>query len=296
MVDGAPVPTGGGPVWFKATGPAVAFEAGLYELLQRAAPAQVLTPIATDTGRGWLLMPDGGPALGDSFAGEDLVRATETAVRQYAQLQRAVAPEVERLLTLGVTDMRAAVMPARFDEAVAAVREHVERHGDDAERAAFERVRAARGRFVSWCDQLASAPVPPSLDHNDLHAWNILLSGDTSAGPRFYDWGDSVVAHPFSSMLVCLGFVRLHLDVAPDAPPVLRVRDAYLEMFTDLAPRAELVGALEVACRVGKVARALTWDRAVRSLAGEFDVDPDFASAPARTLLSLTDKSHLGGA
>jgi hypothetical protein len=31
---------------------------------------------------------------------------------------------------------------------------------------------------------------------------------------RFYDWGDSVVAHPFASMLLGLGMIRLQLEVA----------------------------------------------------------------------------------
>jgi hypothetical protein len=75
---------------------------------------------------------------------------------------------------------------------------------------------------------------------------------------------------------------------------VLRLRDAYLEVFSDVAPHAELVEALELACRVGKIARALIWDRAVTAL-GE-DVDQRFASAPMETLGSLLDESHLGGA
>ena len=50
-----------------------------------------------------------------------------------------------------------------------------------------------------------------------------------------------------------------------DDPRFLRARDAYLEVFADLAPRAELVETLELACHVAKIARALTWDRALRA-------------------------------
>jgi hypothetical protein len=55
-------------------------------------------------------------------------------------------------------------------------------------------------------------------------------------------------------------------------------------MFTDLATRAELISARELACRVGKVARALAWNRAVCSLASESGVDDNFSSALIRTL------------
>jgi aminoglycoside phosphotransferase (APT) family kinase protein len=55
-----------------------------------------------------------------------------------------------------------------------------------------------RGTFVSWCEELEGAAVAPTLDHNDLHPWNIFAGGAESV--RFYDWGDSVGAHPFASL------------------------------------------------------------------------------------------------
>jgi hypothetical protein len=45
-------PTTAGRVWLKALGPATAFEAGLYQLLQQAVPQRVLALIAVDAGRG----------------------------------------------------------------------------------------------------------------------------------------------------------------------------------------------------------------------------------------------------
>ena len=100
--------------------------------------------------------------------------------------------------------------------------------------------------------------------------------------------GDSVVAHPFASMLLGLGMIRLQLEVAADDPAVTRPRDAYLEVFGDLASHAELVE--ELACRVGKVGRALSWDRAVR-LQGE--EAGEFADAPLRALESLLSDSAI---
>jgi hypothetical protein len=94
---------------------------------------------------------------------------------------------------------------------------------------------------------------------------------------------------------VALGFIQQRvLDVGVDEPGVVRLRDAYLEAFSDLAPHAELVETLELACRVGKIARALTWERALRALGD--DVDEDWARAPFATLASLLDESYLGGA
>lgn len=264
--------TTGGPVWLKAPGPGTVFEVALYDLLARVAPDAVLHPIAVDLDRGWVLLPDGGTTLGD--AGTDIVDGLVAIVPRYGQLQRDLAAHTGALLSAGVADMRAHVMPDRFDEAVAAV---TARTGDP-----LDDVRAMRPRYVEWCARLSASPVPASIDHNDLHPWNVFADG---ARARFYDWGDAVVAHPFASMLVTVAVVRRHLSVGPDDPAVRRIRDVYLEVWSDLMPHRELVAELELACWVGKVARALTWDRALH--AQGHDQAREFVDAPRQHLTAL---------
>ena len=279
-----------GPIWLKAPGGATGFEVPLYELLARWVPERILVPLAIDRSRGWVLLPDGGPSLGERAKGEELAAALPVALRHYGELQRALAGDADELLAIGVTDMRPQAMPGRFDEALAAGRRYADGSADERDRAVPARFEAARERFEAQCSDLASRPGGASLDHNDLHPWNIL--GDPGAGgsTRFYDWGDSVVAHPFAAMLVPLGFAA---RVSPRA--VETARDAYLDAFGDLGSHAELVETLELACRVAKVARALTWERAL--LAGdEAEADPDFARAPLATLESYLGESYLGGA
>jgi hypothetical protein len=287
-------PTDRGPVWLKAAGPETAFEVRLYELLDRVVPDHILTPIAADPERGWLVLPDGGTVLGDRLDDLDLVEAMVAVLPQYGQLQRDLGRHLDELLELGLDDMRAAVMPERFDEALAVVGRYVERSGSAQDREALERVAAMADRFGEWCRRLAGAAVGASLDHNDLHFWNVFVEGD-AGGPvgrvRFYDWGDSVVAHPFASMLLGLGMIRLQLEVAADDPAVLRPRDAYLEVFGDLASSGELVEELDLACRVGKVGRALSWHRALRM--GGAEEAGEFGDAPLRALRSLASDSAI---
>jgi hypothetical protein len=324
-------PTTRGAVWLKAMAPWTAGEIGVYEVLRRAAPHRVLEPIAVDAGRRWLLLPDGGPSLGERLQGDVLVEALVPVMAAYGRFQRDVAPDVGALLEAGVDDMRAAAMPARFEEALDLVGGYVDRDGSRADRDVLARVGALRDTYRGWCEELACSPIPPSLDHNDLHAWNVL--GDVDAAPdgvdpgsggaeadggadadrrgggrgsgrwlsrpepvgvRFYDWGDAVVSHPFASMLMGLGFVRLYVepggDVAAD-PRVRRLRDAYLSAFADLGDHDQLVATLELACRVGKVARAVVWDRAVRAMG---DGAGDMRRAPFLSLASLLDDSYVG--
>ena len=136
-----------------------------------------------------------------------------------------------------------------------------------------------------WCERLAASPLPPSLDHNDLHDRNVLVGED--GGLRYYDWGDSVVAHPFAAMLVPLDLVR---RAARARAGFVRARDAYLDVFADRGPRTELAETLTLACRVATIARALTWHRALQAAReqGE-EVDPAWAGAPLATLATLLE-------
>jgi Phosphotransferase enzyme family len=287
------VPTSAGPVWLKAAGPGTAFEVGLYDLLARIAPGRVLTPLASDPERGWILLPDGGLPIGERLAGTELTTALVEALGQYGQLQRELATHVDELLTLGVADMRPAVMPDRFDEALEVAGAAIDGRGGTADaHATHARVAAMRPTFARWCRQLGESRVPVSLDHNDLHPWNILGTGVAT----FYDWGDSVVAHSFAAMLVPLGFVQRLLDAKLDDPAFLRARSTYLEGFAHTSGEEDLGATLELACRVAKVAHALTWNRALQAARDDGEeIDDDWVRAPLESVASLLDESYLGG-
>jgi Phosphotransferase enzyme family len=287
------VPTSAGVVWMKAAGPGTAFEAGLYDLLAATVPDRVLTPIATDATRGWMVLPDGGRPLGERLTGTALVERLVAALADYGRMQLELVPHMDRLLSLGVADMRPHMMGERFEQALAVTRADVD--GRAADRSTHRRVAAMAETIATWCERLAESSLPPSLDHNDLHPWNILGDGDGDV--RFYDWGDSVVAHPFAAMLVPLGFVQRVLGVEVDDPRFVDARDAYLDVFSPVAPGEDLEATLDVACRVAKIARVLTWDRAVRAARDEGqEVDEAWRNAPMETLASLLDDSYLGGA
>lgn len=287
--------TDGGVVWLKAASAGTAFEIQLYPLLQRAVPRWVLPPLAIDLERSWIVLPDGGPSLGDSVPADAVVPALREVLPQYAALQRELTPHADEMLALGLSDMRAAALPAAFDEALRVAAAYVEQQGNAQDRDLCARVGEQRETFSSWCRELAAAPVGPSLDHNDLHPWNIFVQRPAPEAPweaRFYDWGDSVLAHPFASLLVPLGQLRQRQQIEIDDARMLALRDVYLDCFRDLAPASDLVRTLELACRCAKVARALTWARALRFLNDE--EAQNLARAPLRWLGYLLDDEYLG--
>ena len=73
------------------------------------------------------MLPDGALSLGERVPEVNLIEAIVTILPQYGQCQRELAPSITSPLMLGVSDMRAVIMPSRFDEALEVVGEYVKR-------------------------------------------------------------------------------------------------------------------------------------------------------------------------
>ncbi|MET7678669.1 aminoglycoside phosphotransferase family protein [Streptomyces seoulensis] len=240
------IPVGGqAPLWFKANPPASAFEGPLTAALARWVPEHVLRPLAVDAGRGWSLLPDGGPLFREV---EVTPRAWEELLCGYARMQRALVPRVGELGALGVPRLRVGEVPASFDRL---------RAGTGAlEMDQPAQLDTLRSRLADWCAELDALGVPDSLDHADLHEGQLFHPGPGRF--TYFDWGDALVSHPFASL-------RIPAQRAAErfGPGVLpRLRDAYLDPWTDLGlSTAELRRAAHLAWRLGALGRARAWTR-----------------------------------
>lgn len=248
----AKVPVGAGTVWFKANGSCSTYEARLLDALGRWAPGRVLEPIAVDGGRGWSLLPDGGPTLRE-VAADDPGHWAQLLAR-HAELQRDLAPRAAEMIALGVPDMTAGLLPG-----------HLARLLDDPQVAGslpadrLTRLRAYEPAYRRLCARVADSVVPVTVQHDDLTDANVLV-GD---GYRFFDWGDACVAHPFAVLLVALRVAADGYGLKPGDPVLARLRDAYLEPWTSYGTRAELAAEVEPAVQAAKVSRALSWQRSL---------------------------------
>ena len=247
------VPTDAGPVWFKAGGPGTAYEATLLERLGRWDTRGILAPLAVDPGRGWLLLPDGGTRLRETLDGGPGVEEWVRILRGYAAIQRELAPRAAELISAGVPDLRPGSMPARLEALI----EDPEVGLSATDRRRLEGILPA---YVDWCAALESTGIDPSLQHDDLHDGNVFVG---PGGDRIFDWGDSSIAHPFGTLLVTFRSIadRGLGSGRPETRPLTRLRDAYLEPWTDRHTRTELAEAAGLAMRVAIVGRALSWQR-----------------------------------
>jgi hypothetical protein len=255
-------PTDAGAFWFKANAIGVAHEAALMEVMARRCPEHVLAPVALDAGRGWLLLPDGGRTLRDIDGGTDLAM-WERLLVGFAQMQQTLAPHVGELLAAGTPDRRPARLPALRD-ALLADRDLVMLGlPDGLTEEQHESLVAGSPAYAAMCADLDAFGVPATLQHDDLHDNNVFAPVEPGGPLRIFDWGDSVVGHPFGTLLVSLRVVAHLTGLACGSPELLRLRDAYLEPWTDDLDRADLVEACRLALRIGGVLRADCYRRAL---------------------------------
>ncbi|MBT2481861.1 aminoglycoside phosphotransferase family protein [Streptomyces sp. ISL-94] len=235
----------GPPVWFKANPKASVFEPALVRALHQWVPGQVLEPVAVSPERGWMLFPDGGELLGGRA---DEPAVWEQAMLQYAVLQRTVSAHQNELAGFGVPDLRPSVLAPVFGMLT-----HRIGGLDDGVHGALSQMSS---RFGEWCAELNGSGIAATIDHSDLQEGQ--LFGHGTGRYVFHDWDAASLAFPFASLLVVARVIRRRFG-ADRAPAVLaRIRDVYLEPWTDDGHSMEELRRLaDLATRVSPVGQAL---------------------------------------
>ena len=260
--------TSGDAVFLKVCGPSQAFEPRLTERLARDGEALVPTPLAVHPTKPWMILTDGGAKLREAYAGPAVFDAWLRILPRYAELQRRFLGHDDELLATRLPDRRldglaAQLEPMLDDDLFAGVPGVM----TVADRKAL---RALLPTVAARCRDLASLGIGATAQHDDLHDGNVLVGRSEVV----FDWGDACLTHPFLTLRVTLGFVAYRAGVAIDDPAIVRLRDAYLEPWSDLAPMTALREAAELGRILGAATRALCWYRVVTLVGGD-PADPD---------------------
>jgi len=259
-----------GRVWFKVNARGTAYEAALVALLGQLRPGLAPEVLAYDDARAWSLTRDGGPALRSIAEPDALGRYWERLLPRYAEAQLFLAEHRLRLLTTGIPDRGPVQLPLEYRRLLdeLAVRPAEDGGLTREEASALDSLLPS---YDDRCAELSASPVPDSLQHDDPHSNNVCWPGeaDDLSSVRIIDWGDACVGHPFGTMLATLNSIAFHAgalreDRRMDDPHLLRIQDAYLEPFTGLGSREELLRWMELARSTGCLTRAMAWESALQ--------------------------------
>jgi Phosphotransferase enzyme family len=257
------VPTADGVAWFKACHPSHGFEPALTLELASLRPERIIEVLEVELERGWMLTADAGTRLRELLASADDLGRWEEALALYADLQLAAAGGAERLLELGVPHDGLAGLPARFERVLGDRELLLVEREDGLDIGQLERLVASVPEVERLCAELEAAGIPETLQHDDLHDGNVFVREGEYV---LFDWGDSCLSHPFHTLAVTLRATAWRFDLEPGAASLERMRDAYLEPFGAYGSRRELLAVFATAYRLGTIARALSWYRAVEAV------------------------------
>lgn len=263
-----------GVLWFKENSSTNPAEGAIHHVLAGLAPEYVTPPVAWDRSRGWILTRDGGTTMMDrkpETRGIDPSGVSEL-VRDYAQLQRATIDHRSALLDAGLPEPSPAGVGLMLTDLAVEMAEadpQDPRHIDEVE---FQRLRDAVAGIEQAAHDLLDGPVPLAFDHNDLFPRNVFVPEATGAY-RFFDFGESVWAHPFGSLVMLQWELahQLKIDLGDKGaldlrhPPISGVFDAYLEQWRDYADRLTLRRLTAATLQIAPLYRTWVWMGVLRN-------------------------------
>ncbi|WP_161606343.1 phosphotransferase [Microlunatus speluncae] len=260
------VPTDRGPYWFKENNPAMRFEAELVAEIARLAPERVIVPVAVEPGRGWMLGPHGGRTVREAGATDE--RTFTRILTEYADLQRILGDHRDALLDTGLPELEPADTPDHVDRQVATLAELPADHPLHADAGLKDRAARHRSVIQGAAECLAELPLPSTVQHNDLHQSNT-FAAPAGEALRFFDFGDAVWSHPFGSLHVTVVALSREWNCAEDDRRIVRLIDAYLDRWADLAPLPELRRLIGPSMVIGRLHRYNSWHRLLAYLPEE---------------------------
>ena len=224
-------------------------EAIVTSLIADRFPKVVPTPVAIDEARGWMLLGN----FGDTFVADLPFHHWEKALAALFELQRESIPMVGSLLQDGIVDRRPDRLTAQTEDFSAGGL------GELPEELR-SRLRTAVPRLSELCAELGESPIPSTLVHGDFHGGNVVV---TDGHYMIFDWTDACIAHPFVDLAT---YLYMFGPPSTDAAVRNRLRDRYLQGWSDVIPHDEAVDLFERTKAAAAVHHAISYQTVLAAL------------------------------
>ena len=255
------LPTSEGDVYFKAVPPFFRCEPAVMRAVSEKYPELVPPPLAVEIEKGWTLMRDFG---GQWLGGVSDVAAWEDSARAFARLQVEQSKSLESWFEIGCPDRGLKTMAGLMDTLFQDTEMLMVGSPWGISQEELGRLRGLSLQLKLMCARLADYKVPHTLVHGDLGGNIIVKEG----GFVFFDWTDSCISHPFidTTTMITTVFDELELPIGFEELK-MRVRDAYLEPWTEFEPIERLIEAFELSQPLGALHQAMTYAWLISSVA-----------------------------
>ncbi len=235
--------TSTGYIYLKQTPPALSLEPVITQILYDQFHASVPVVISANKELHCFLMKNAGDPLRDLFKDGFQADLLCLAIKEYTFIQHATPEHINIFLELGVPDWRLEKLPSLYDELTSKEDLLI---ADGMRTDELNTLYKLRPTFLRLCQHLSSYKLPETLDHCDFHDNNILIENGTH-NITIIDLGETVITHPFFSLITCLRNARFRYSIKETDKIYIQLQDACFKNWITLAKKNDLLSAFSLA-------------------------------------------------
>ena len=182
-------------------------------------------------------------------------------IKKYTEIQCGVINNVKQFLDLGVPDWRLQKLPIVYADLISKKELLIE---DGITSEELNTLHQCQSKFSSMCERLSQFKISETLDHCDFHDNNMVIDPNTHQ-ISIIDWGESVISHPFFSLVNCLTKVAFLYSLNEKDQAYVDLQNACLENWRKFESDNHLLEIMSLAKKLWPVYESLGEYRLIRS-------------------------------
>lgn len=194
-----------GDVYLKVMPPALATEPEIITILYEYSH-HVPTVLGRNAPLYCFLMLNSGKPLRNYLQNTMQVDLLCGAVQCYRAIQAAASNNLKIFFAFDVPDWRLEQLPKRYNDFIQQT-DFLQASGVTVTE--LQQLHHLSSQFSHLCKQLSAYQITETLDHCDFHTGNVLLD-EKNKHLTIIDWGETVITHPFFSLLLFIRKTQQH--------------------------------------------------------------------------------------
>jgi hypothetical protein len=201
-----------------------------------------------DNSNGYLILEDFGSKTLWDFNDVDTWCKT---IKKYAQLQKSALKNIDKIKKVLLFDRSISNLYDIFESLTSNPDNFYLNKSYGITNQEYQELLSFKPKIKDLCQKLSSFNIPNTIEHGDMHPFNIAMINDK---PIFYDWSDCSISHPFFTIraltyaffdkkgneLKKVSFIK-ECDY-----PYQKIVKAYLEEWEDFESKENLIDAFKI--------------------------------------------------
>ena len=238
--------TSDGYIYLKQMPPKLYLEPIITQILYDSFHANVPQVIATNKDLNCFLTKGSGIPLREIFKNNFQSNLLCQGIKKYTYIQRSAVEHVTTFLELGVPDWRLEKLPILYTQLISNEDILID---DGMTSDEISLLYKLHPKFSAICELLSKYKIPETLDHGNFNDNNILIEDNTNH-MTIIDWAETVITHPFFSLVYCLRNAAARYGFKETDKTYLELQDACVQDWLGFEERTKLLEAFSLAKRL----------------------------------------------